>query len=218
MKRRRALEIIGVAAGAPLLAPGSAVAEALALGQRIRSVAGPVGGAPPATLTPAQARAVTALAETIIPRTDTPGASEAGVTAFVDALLTGWLDASDRDRFLAGLDEVDPLARSAHGAAFADCTSAQQAELVGRLDEDLDRRRRDPEIDETHTFFYDMKRFTLAGYFTSRPGLRSLGYRIIPGAFEGCVLLDHYGTGERRRGTEPARSESPERSGRGGRP
>ncbi|MDE2720632.1 gluconate 2-dehydrogenase subunit 3 family protein [Candidatus Palauibacter polyketidifaciens] len=203
MKRRRALEIIGVAAGAPLLAPGSAVAEALALGQRIRAVAGPVGGAPPATLTPAQARTVTALAETIIPRTDTPGASEAGVTAFVDALLTGWLDASDRDRFLAGLNGVDSLARSAHGAAFADCMSAQQAELVGRMDEDLDRHRRDPEIDETQTFLYDMKRFTLAGYFTSRPGLRSLGYRIIPGAFEGCVLLDQYGTGEGRPGGQP---------------
>ena len=205
MRRRRALEIIGVAAGAPLLAPGSAVAEALALGQRIRAVAGPVGGAPPATLTTAQARTVTALAEVIIPRTDTPGASEAGVTAFVDALLTGWLDASDRDRFLAGLDEVDPLARAAHGADFADCTPAQQTALVARLDEDLDRRRRDPAFDETQTFFYDMKRFTLAGYFTSQPGLRSLGYRIIPGAFEGCVILDQYGTGEGRPGARRSR-------------
>lgn len=200
MRRRRALKIMGAATGAPLLLPGGAVAQALALGQRIRAEVGPVGGAPPATLTPAQARTVTALAEVILPRTDTPGASEAGVTAFVDALLTGWLDASDRDRFLAGLDEVDPIARAAHGADFADCTPARQTELVARLDEDLDRRRRDPDIDETRTFFYDVKRFTLAGYFTSEVGLRSLGYRIIPGAFEGCVLLDQYGTGEPRPG------------------
>ncbi|WP_419950468.1 gluconate 2-dehydrogenase subunit 3 family protein [Candidatus Palauibacter sp.] len=198
MRRRRALEIIGAAAGAPLLVPGGAVAQALALGERIRAQVGPVGGAPPATLTPAQARAMTALAEVIIPRTDTPGASEAGVTAFVDALLTGWLDAPDRDRFLAGLDEVDPIARAAHGADFADCTPAQQTDLVARLDEDLDRRRQDPDVDETQTFFYDVKRFTLAGYFTSQVGLRTLGYRIIPGAFEGCVLLDQYGTGDRR--------------------
>ena len=190
---------MGAVAGAPLLVPGSAVAQALALGQRIRAEAGPVGGAPPTTLSPAQARAVTALAEVIIPRTDTPGASEAGVTEFVDALLTGWLDAPDRDRFLAGLDEVDATARTAHGTDFADCTPAQQTRLVTQLDEDLDRRRQDPGEDETRTFFYDMKRFTLAGYFTSRPGLRALGYRIIPGAFEGCVHLDPYGTGERRR-------------------
>ena len=198
MRRRRALEIIGAAAGAPLLVPGGAVAQALALGERIRAQVGPVGGAPPATLTPAQARAMTALAEVVIPRTDTPGASEAGVTAFVDALLTGWLDAPDRDRFLAGLDEVDPIARAAHGADFADCTPAQQTDLVARLDEDLDRRRQDPDVDETQIFFYDVKRFTLAGYFTSQVGLRTLGYRIIPGAFEGCVLLDQYGTGDRR--------------------
>lgn len=202
MRRRRALEIIGAAAGAPLLVPGGAVAQALALGQRIRAVVGPVGGAPPATLTPAQARTVTALAEVIIPPTDTPGASEAGVTAFVDALLTGWLDASDRDRFLAGLDEVDPTARAAHGADFADCTPAQQSDLVARMDEDLDRRRRNPGEDERQTFFYDVKRFTLAGYFTSQPGLRTLGYRIIPGAFEGCVILDQYGTGEGRPGEQ----------------
>ena len=200
MRRRRALEIIGAAAGAPLLVPGGAVAEALALGQRIRSVVGPVDGAPPATLSPAQARTVTALAEVIIPPTDTPGASEAGVTAFVDALLTGWLDAPDRDRFLAGLDEVDATARAAHAAAFADCAPSRQTELVAQLDEDLDRRRRDPAENERQTFFYDMKRFTLAGYFTSQPGLRSLGYRIVPGAFEGCVILDQYGTGEGRPG------------------
>ena len=204
MRRRRALEIIGAAAGAPLLVPGGAVAQALALGQRIRAQVGPVGGAPPATLTPAQARAMTALAEVIIPPTDTPGASEAGVTAFVDALLTGWLDAPDRDRFLAGLDEVDPIARAAHGADFADSTPDQQADLVARLDEDLDHRRQDPDVDETQTFFYDVKRFTLAGYFTSEAGLRTLGYRIIPGAFEGCVLLDQYGTGARRP-SEPRR-------------
>ena len=95
---------------------------------------------------------------------------------------------------------MDPIARAAHGADFADCTPARQTELVARLDEDLDRRRRDPDIDETRTFFYDVKRFTLAGYFTSEVGLRSLGYRIIPGAFEGCVLLDQYGTGEPRPG------------------
>ena len=209
MRRRRALEIIGAAAGAPLLAPGGAVAQALALGERIRAQVGPVGGAPPATLTPAQARAMTALADVIIPRTDTPGASEAGVTAFVDALLTGWLDAPDRDRFLAGLDEVDPIARAAHGADFADCTPAQQADLVARLDEDLARRREDPEVDETQTFFYDVKRFTLAGYFTSRVGLRTLGYRIIPGAFEGCVLLDQYGTGNGRPGQPERGTDAP---------
>ena len=199
MKRRRALEIIGTAAGAPLLVPGGAVAEALALGHRIRSAAPPVSGAPPVTLTPAQARAVTALADVIIPRTDTPGASEAGVTAFVDALLTGWLDAADRDRFLAGVDDVDDVARAAHGAAFADCAPAQQIELAARMDDELDRLRRDPDADETRSLVYDMKRFTLAGFFTSQVGLRTLGYRIIPGAFEGCVLLDQYGTGDQRR-------------------
>ena len=58
--------------------------------------------------------------------------------------------------------------------------------------------RRSSTDDPTSHFFYQMKRFTLAGYFTSEVGMRSLGYRIVPGAFEACVLLDEYGAGTGR--------------------
>lgn len=195
LKRRRVLEILGSAAAAPLIAPGSAISEVMALGQHIRAHLGRFPQAARATLTPAQDRVVTALAEIIIPETDTPGAAAGGVSEFVDALVTGWLDDEDRDRFLAGIDTVDPMARAAYGADLADCTLDQQAAIVGQLDAEVDDLRREPETDETEHFFYDMKRFTLAGYFTSQVGLRTLGYRIVPGAFEGCVLVDQYGRG-----------------------
>ena len=130
-----------------------------------------------------------AMAEVIIPATDTPGASEAGVTEFVAALVDGWLDDDDRDRFLAGLDTVDPSARDRFGRDFADCTSTQQAALVGDLDADLTRLRDDPDADETRHFFHDVKRFTLTAYFTSEVGLEAIGYRTTFPAFEGCAPL-----------------------------
>ena len=130
-----------------------------------------------------------ALAETIIPATDTPGASEAGVTEFVAALVDGWLDDDDRDRFLTGLDTVDPAARDRFGADFADCTADEQAALVGDLDADLTGLRDDPDADETRHFFHDVKRFTLTGYFTSEVGLEAIGYRTTFRAFEGCAPL-----------------------------
>ena len=130
-----------------------------------------------------------AMAEVIIPATDTPGASEAGVTEFVAALVDGWLDDDDRDRFLAGLDTVDPSARDRFGSDFADCTSTRQAALVGDLDADLTRLRDDPDTDETQHFFHDVKRFTLTAYFTSEVGLEAIGYRITFPAFEGCAPL-----------------------------
>ena len=130
-----------------------------------------------------------AMAEVIIPATDTPGASEAGVTEFVAALVDGWLDDDDRDRFLTGLDTVDPTARDRFGHDFEDCTADEQAALVGDLDAELTRLRDDPATDETRHFFHDVKRFTLTGYFTSEVGLEVIGYRTTFPVFEGCAPL-----------------------------
>lgn len=193
MRRRRALKILGTAGAAPLLAPGWSVSELLSIGLDVRRGGLPASGAALETLDAAQARAFTALSDVIIPETETPSASAVGVTEFVDTLLTGWLPEDERDWFLAGIDTIDPLSQRAYQSAFADCAPASQVAIVAALDAELDRLRSDPDSDETRNFFYDVKRFTLAGYFTSEVGLRSLGYRIVPGAFEGCVLLDQYG-------------------------
>ncbi|MDE0074047.1 MAG: gluconate 2-dehydrogenase subunit 3 family protein [Gammaproteobacteria bacterium] len=196
MKRRRAIGVLGGIVGGPLLAPEGAFAELVAWADRVRASAGsPVGtneAAPQVAaslLTPPRARSMAAIAEAIIPATDTPGASEAGVTEFVAALVDGWLDDDDRDRFLAGLDTVNPSARDRFGRDFADCTATQQAALVGDLDAELTRLRDDPDSDETQHFFHDVKRFTLTAYFTSEVGLEAIGYRTTFPAFEGCAPL-----------------------------
>ncbi len=196
MKRRRAIGVLGGIVGGPLLAPEGAFAELVAWADRVRASAGtPAGGGPTgpqvaaSLLTPPHARVMAAMAEAIIPATDTPGASEAGVTEFVAALVDGWLDDDDRDRFLAGLDTVDPAARDRFGRDFADCTATQQAALVGDLDAELTRLRDDPTADETRHFFHDVRRFTLTAYFTSEVGLEAIGYRITFPAFEGCAPL-----------------------------
>ena len=195
MKRRRAIGVLGGIVGGPLLAPEGAFAELVAWAERVRASGGAAGAdaagsqVAASLLTPPRARVMAALAETIIPATDTPGASEAGVTEFVAALVDGWLDDDDRDRFLAGLDTVDPSARDRFGRDFADCTSTQQAALVGDLDANLARLRDDPSADETRHFFHDVKRFTLTAYFTSEVGLEAIGYRTTFPAFEGCAPL-----------------------------
>ena len=57
--------------------------------------------------TPAQLALVGELAETILPRTDTPGALDAGVPAFIDRMLATWDTAEERDRFIRGLGEIE---------------------------------------------------------------------------------------------------------------
>jgi len=182
-------------AGAGGLASGEFGAESPELGTSAAGSGASLDGPALETLTQAQARIISTLAETIIPATDTAGATEAGVTEFVDLLVTGWLEDDERDWFLAGIETVDTLAQRAYGRDLADCEPGEQMAVVGALDDEVDRLRQDPAADETRHFFYDMKRFALAGYFSSQVGLATLGYRIVPGAFEGCVLLDQYGVG-----------------------
>ncbi len=203
MKRRTAIGVLGGVAGGPLLMPLDEVGRILAWRERVIGSAGPGGGLDgdagtggdgattpaPSLLTPARARVMEALAEVIIPETDTPGALEAGVTGFVAALVDGWLDDDDRDRFLAGLDTVDPACRERFGSPFAECAPGEQAAFVGGLDEELTRLREDRAADESQHFFHDVKRFTLTAYFTSEAGLDALGYRTTFRTFEGCAPL-----------------------------
>ncbi|MGH7663791.1 MAG: gluconate 2-dehydrogenase subunit 3 family protein [Gemmatimonadaceae bacterium] len=88
----------------------------------------------PRTLTPEQRDMVVAIADAIIPETDTPGARAARVDEFVDAMLSDHYPAEDRERFLAGLARVETRARGEHGKAFGEITGTQQSAIVAELD------------------------------------------------------------------------------------
>src|SRR5437667_12734658 len=55
-------------------------------------------------LTPHQNETVATIAELIIPKTDTPGARDAGVPAFIDVMLAEWVGDEERKMFTDGLE------------------------------------------------------------------------------------------------------------------
>ena len=61
----------------------------------------------PVFLSQDQSIIVTQVADIIIPKTDTPGAKEAGVPAFIDLMLKDCYSKEDQDRFLAGIQSFD---------------------------------------------------------------------------------------------------------------
>src|ERR1700730_9179808 len=100
MDRREALRLLAMGA-ALQLAPGKLFAglrEARAFLGTQTTVR---------TLDPHQYTTVTAIAELILPRTETPGATDVGVSQFIDLILTEWYNPEERIRFLNGLADVD---------------------------------------------------------------------------------------------------------------
>jgi gluconate 2-dehydrogenase gamma chain len=88
----------------------------------------------PRTLTPDQRGTVEAIADIIIPETETPGARAAGVDQFVDRMLTDYYPAKERDRFITGLARVDARAQRQHNLPFARLSKEQQTAIVLDLD------------------------------------------------------------------------------------
>jgi len=88
----------------------------------------------PRTLTPHQHDTLEAIAEIIIPTTDTPGARDAGVGRFVDAMFSQYYAPVDRLRFLDGLERVDAQAKKQHGRPFTELSTEQQTAMVSAMD------------------------------------------------------------------------------------
>ncbi len=134
---RRAAAVLGYALATPTVVGVLSGLAAEPAGAAVPGAA-PAGDAAAAyqlrALTPEQDRLVTAIAEHILPATDTPGARDARVNEFIDRMLADYYPAEARARFAAGLARVDVRARRRHGRPFLECTGAEQYALVDALD------------------------------------------------------------------------------------
>ena len=115
---------------------------------------------------------VTVAAELIIPASDSPGATRAGVAAFIDTMLGGWYPASDRDRFRAGLKAVDARSASRNGKPFVAADSAAQLTLLESFDNDVNALRVANDASANQHWFAMLKFLTVWGYCTSEVGMR----------------------------------------------
>jgi hypothetical protein len=171
MERRELLRVLASAAALSLL-PSE---RALAAWTR-------VAGAPPTNgLTDAQMALVRAAADTIIPRTNTPSATDVGVHQFVNVIVAEHARDDERAALLAGLDAIDARATGQSGAVF----SKLGAEARGKLIESLESGPRDVEPARS---WWQLKGLVVHGYFTSEPVMKDvLKSVVMPGRFEGAA-------------------------------
>ncbi len=148
----------------------------------------------PAFFDEQQARMVTAIAEHIIPKTDTPGASDAGVHIFIDTYIKECVPDNLKDIIPAGLSRVDKTSQEKHQNDFLDTTQEQQVETLQVIaEEDYNGGQvpsRMPTGKILPTFFMSMKQLTMLGYFSSEKGAKeALALLEIPGDYEPCLEL-----------------------------
>jgi len=137
-------------------------------------------------LTSAHAAIAGAVADRILPRTDTPGAADVGVPAFIDRLYGEYMTPAERQMLTDGLDAVDAAARSAHGGGFSTLTADRQDALL--------RAIASAEEGKPQGFFRLIRSATILGYFTSEQvGRKVLLYDPVPGRYDGCIPIDQVG-------------------------
>lgn len=76
-----------------------------------------------------------AVADTIVPRTDTPGAVDAGVPAKVDALLANWASGQRRYELSHALTAIDAAATKAEGMSFGALSPERRKAFLVPYDE-----------------------------------------------------------------------------------
>ncbi len=123
---------------------------------------------------------VIAIAEMIIPKTETSGAADIGASQFINLILTEWYLPEERDRFLTGLAEVDVRTQALFGKQFVECSSGQRAQILTALGEQMTKdalavrvstrgyRGSPPKPDKN--FYYMIRSLTLTAYYTSEEG------------------------------------------------
>ena len=124
----------------------------------------------PQTLTAGEMTLTARLSDLIIPRTDTPGAADAGVPEFIDRRLTASPHLADT--FRRGLAQFGP--------GFVQLPAERQVAILTGID--------------GTPFFRLLKDLTIDGYYSSRAGLvEELGWHgnTFLSEFKGCTHPEH---------------------------
>jgi hypothetical protein len=171
VSRRKVLKQIAIGGAAAVTAPFWVESLASAAEQHAahyQATAGRAAKWAPKVLTPAQNETVVALAELIIPQTETAGATKANVNQFIDAVLAD-APADNRTKFVDGLAWIDARSQRDAGAPFVKATPAQQTALLTALST---AKSPGPEDQVGVDFFKAIKSLTITGYYTSEVGMR----------------------------------------------
>jgi hypothetical protein len=125
------------------------------------------------------------LAETILPKTDTPGAKDLSAHLFTLKMVDDCFTKANQEKYMQGMKEFESFVMKKTGKSFVQNDSAERQSIVAELDQQKP-------ADTGIAFFYQStKKLTIEAYTTCEYYLTKIrGYKMLPGKFQGCIPLN----------------------------
>lgn len=120
------------------------------------------------------------ISDVILPRTNTPGALDVDVDAFIDFIVHDCYFGEEQQHFVEGLAKLDKESNLIGGDIFIHLSHKKKTELLTVLETKAD----------SQSFYTKLKGLILLGYFTSEEIMtKYLEYVPVPSKLEGCIPL-----------------------------
>jgi hypothetical protein len=149
------------------------------------AAAGPAG-APEHYFSAPRRALLDAVADVMIPRTDTPGALDVGAPAYMDRMMAHWASQETQAAFDAILDAIDVQASAAHSKRFVKLETAAQTSVLGAYDA--------TSLADPTGPYSRFKNLMMTAFFLSEPGATVvLRNEEVPGPWRGDIPLSEVG-------------------------
>lgn len=153
----------------------------------------------PQFLSPEHAQLVSALVDTILPSTDTPGGLDVKVDILIDLIYAKSLDENQQKQIVEAMNQFNDNCRSAYGNNFNKLSLANQVAILEAEEAKAPKFVRGVwgyaiEKQEPVGFYRGFKSLAIMGFCTSLEiGKHALNYDPIPGPYQGCISFAEVG-------------------------
>ncbi len=128
------------------------------------------------------------IAETILPKTETPGAKDAQVGKFMVQFANDCYDNDQIKKLISGMNQLNEIANKDFKKQFIQLNDEDKKSLLIEIDLEAKSYNANTQNSNEPHYFTLMKQMTLLGFFTSEVGsTKVLRYDAMPGEYKGVV-------------------------------
>ena len=136
-------------------------------------------------------RLIADMAETIIPKTTTPGAKDLNLPAFVLLMIDDCYDKKNQHVFTVGMENFAIQIKREHGKDYGDLDTKTRESILTAIEKDIvdesgprqhNLKERDP--NHRNAFYQAVKNYTVFGYTNSQYFMtKEIVYELVPGRY-----------------------------------